>query len=93
MKAGILAIASGLVAAATICGCAVADPATEQRSTAIAIGGNAVAPEQINISNQTYTTEKNILIQHWHASAPIGEYDCTAVQGEKWLEQTVCVKK
>ena len=92
MKASIVAIASTLAAAASISGCAI-DPAIQQRATAFAIGGTAVSPDQITISNQTSTLEASGVVQHWHASAPTGEYDCSGVQGEQLVVQPVCVKK
>ena len=92
MKASTLAIAATLAVAASISGCAV-DPAIEQRATAFAIGGTAVAPDAVRISNQTAAVESGVVIQRWHASAPGGEYDCSAVQAEQLVAQPVCVKK
>ena len=92
MKASTLAIASTFAAAASISGCAV-DPAIQQRATAFAIGGTSVAPDQIRISNQTAAVESNVVVQRWHASAPSGEFDCSAVQGDNLMVQPVCVKK
>lgn len=92
MKASTLAIASTFAAAASISGCAL-DPAIQQRATAFAIGGTAVSPDQIRISNQTAALESSVVVHRWHASAPIGEYDCSAVQGEQLLVQPTCVKK
>ena len=92
MKASTLAIIAPLAAAASISGCAV-DPAIEQRATAFAIGGTAVAPDAVRISNQTAAVESGVVIQRWHASAPGGEYDCSAVQAEQLVAQPVCVKK
>ena len=77
---------------ASISGCAV-DPAIEQRATAFAIGGTAVAPDEVRISNQTAAVESGVVVQRWHASAPGGEYDCSAVQAEQLVAQPVCVKK
>ena len=92
MQASTLAISSTLVAAVSISGCAL-DPAIQQRATAFAIGGTAVSPDQIRISNQTAAFESSVVVHRWHASAPNGEYDCSAVQGEQLLVQPVCVKK
>jgi hypothetical protein len=92
MKTSTLAISSILAAAASISGCAV-DIATQQRATAFAIGGTAVSPDQIRISNQLAAVESSGVVHRWHASAPNGEYDCSAVQGEQLLVQPVCVKK
>ena len=92
MKASTVAIASTLAAAASISGCAL-DPAIPQRATAFAIGGTAVSPDQIRISNQTAAVESSVVVHRWHASAPNGEYDCSAVQSEQLLVQPVCVKK
>jgi hypothetical protein len=92
MKASDLAISAALAIAASISGCAV-DPAIQQRATAFAIGGTAVSPDQIRISNPTAAVESSVVVHHWHASAPDGEYDCSAVQGEQVLVQPVCVKR
>ncbi len=92
MKAMTLAISATLAVAASMSGCAL-DPAVPQRATAFAIGGTAVSPDQIRISNQTASVESSVVVHRWHASAPIGEYDCSAVQGEQVLVQPVCVKK
>jgi hypothetical protein len=92
MKASTLAMASMVAATATISGCAL-DPAVQQRATAFAIGGTAVSPDQITISGQTAAVEAAVVVHRWHASAPTGEYDCSAVQGEHLLVQPVCVKK
>ena len=92
MKASTLAITATLAVAASISGCAV-DPAIEQRATAFAIGGTSVAPDEVRISNQTAAVESGVVVQRWHASAPGGEYDCSAVQAEQLVAQPVCVKK
>jgi hypothetical protein len=92
MKASTLAITATLAVAAAISGCAV-DPAIEQRATAFAIGGTSVAPDAVRISNQTAAVESGVVVQRWHASAPGGEYDCSAVQAEQLVAQPVCVKK
>ncbi len=92
MKANTLTIAATLAVAASISGCAV-DPVAAQRATAFAIGGTAVAPDQIRISNSTSAPGSPAMVYHWHASAPAGEYECSAVQGEQVLEQPVCVKQ
>ena len=92
MKASTWALSSTLAAAVSISGCAM-DPAIQQRATAFAIGGTAVAPDQIRISNQTAAVESSVVIHRWHASAPGGEYDCSGVQSERLVVQPVCVKK
>ncbi len=80
-------------AAMSVSGCAI-DPAIQQRAAAFAIGGTAVAPDQVGISNQTLTPDTPGYVSRWHASVPSGEYDCSAVLGESGLlVQTVCVKK
>ena len=92
MKANTLAIAATLAVAASISGCAL-DPVAAQRATAFAIGGTAVAPDQIRISNPTSAPGSPGMVFHWHASAPVGEYECSAVQGDHLLQQPVCVKQ
>ena len=62
-----------------------------QRETAIAIGGNAVAPEQITISDDQDVVGGGTV--HWHASAPTGEFDCSAVKRPGGVTKTVCVRK
>jgi len=91
MQASTLAITATLAVAASISGCAV-DPAIEQRATAFAMGGTSVAPDAVRISNQTAAIESGVVVQHWHASTPNGEYDCSAVQGEGLMAQPVCVR-
>jgi hypothetical protein len=81
-----------LAAAASMSGCAV-DQSIPQRATAIAVGGNAVAPVQVKISDERTVLESFGQSFHWHASAPNGEFDCSAISGEGVLIQTVCVKK
>jgi hypothetical protein len=92
MNASTLAVTATLAVAASISGCAV-DPAIEQRATAFAIGGTSVAPNEVRISNQTAAVETGVVVQRWHASAPGGDYDCSAVQAEQLVAQPVCVKK
>lgn len=92
MKASTLGVTAPLTFAALISGCAV-DPAMEQRATAFAIGGTSVAPAEVRISNQTADVESGVVVQRWHASAPSGEYDCSAIQAERLVAQPVCVKK
>jgi hypothetical protein len=97
MKAGTWVIALTLTAAASMTGCtdtqmlANAEPEL-QRATAIAIGGNAVAPEQIRISDDGEVLEP-VGTVHWHASAPTGEFACSALRGQVGYRQPVCVKK
>ena len=62
-----------------------------QRETAIAIGGNAVAPEQIKIADDQDVVGSGTV--HWHASAPSGEFDCSAVKGIAVVTGTVCVRR
>ena len=92
MKASTWAISSTLAAATSISGCAL-DPAIQQRATAFSIGGTAVSPDQIRISNQTAAVESSVVVHRWHASASTGEYDCSGIRGEQLLVQPVCVKK
>jgi hypothetical protein len=94
MKAGTLVVALTMTAAASMTGCSTAQVMAEfqpllQRATAIAIGGNAVAPEQIKISDDPDVHGGSAII-HWHASAPNGEFDCSATRA---VTYTVCVKK
>jgi len=87
-----LASTATLTAATLISGCAV-DPAIEQRATVFAVGGPAVAPEEVRIFNQTAASESAVAVQRRHATTPGGEYDCSAVQGTQLVAQPVCVKK
>jgi hypothetical protein len=93
MKTSALAISSTLVVAVGLSGCLALDPAIHQRATAFAIGGTAVAPDQVRISNQTASAEVSGVVHRWHASLPNGEFDCSGVQNEQLLVQPVCVKK
>lgn len=66
-----------------------------QRETAIAIGRNEVAPEQVKISEVQGGRfgESGI---HWHAAAPTGEFDCSALKSAEpggGVRETLCVKK
>jgi hypothetical protein len=95
MKTGTLVIALTLTATASMTGCAAEalsrlDPML-QRETAIAIGGNAVAPEQIKIADDQDVVGGGTV--HWHASAPSGEFDCSAVKGIAVVTETVCVRR
>jgi hypothetical protein len=97
MKASNSIIALTLTAAASMTGCttyaqwlAIELP----RATAIAIGGNAVAPEQVKISDDPGVVDRSGAL-HWHASAPNGEFDCSGIpiQTLGVVSETVCVKK
>jgi hypothetical protein len=67
-----------------------------QRVSAVAIREN-IAPDQVTISNvrdASFCT--SYCNATWHASAPSGEYDCTAVWGPTQplgMHKTVCIKK
>ena len=91
MKTRILMITWASAAASTLSGCAL-DAASAQRATAIAVGNNAVAPEQVKISD-TRAGNPFAPAVHWHASAPNGEFDCSAIPRNEALTQTVCVRK
>ena len=92
MNARLLVITCTLAAAASLSACAL-DPAIPQRATAIAVGGNAVAPAQVTISEERTAVESGRQNVYWHASAPNGEFDCSGLLGDGLLQQTVCVKK
>jgi hypothetical protein len=92
MKASASAISLTLAVTAAVSGCAL-DPAIQQRATAFAIGGTAVAPEQVRISNPSAAVEASVVVHRWHASVLDGEYECSGVQSEQLLVQPVCVKK
>ena len=88
MKLRILAVA---LAASSLAACAL-DPVAAQRATAVAAGNNAVAPEQVKVSD----IKNGSLVDpafRWHASAPNGEFDCSAYEYDGVLAQTLCVKK
>jgi hypothetical protein len=93
MKAHTWIIASTFAAAASISGCATS-PTAQQRATAFAIGGTAVAPEEIKISDKEVPfMSLGKPVVRWHASTPTGEYDCSGVQSGELLLQPVCAKK
>ena len=92
MKSIHLAIASALAAAACLSGCAL-DPSIPQRATASAVGNNALAPEQVVVSDGHLDVVGGSPIYRWHASSPSGEFDCSGVMGDGVLKQPVCVRK
>jgi hypothetical protein len=88
MKTRILTIA---LAAASLTACAL-DPAEARRATAVAAGNNAVAPEQVKVSDIRNGSIADPAFR-WHASAPNGEFECSAYEHDGVLTQTLCVKK
>ena len=67
-----------------IVGC-VNTAANLQRETARYIGGN-VSPEQVTISD----IDRGITDVNWKASAPTGNYDCSA---DDMVRRVYCTKK
>ena len=56
-----------------------------QRETARSIGGN-VSPEQVTVSN----VDRSATSVKWKASAPTGNYDCSA---DDMVRRVLCTKK
>lgn len=56
-----------------------------QRETARSIGGN-VSPEQVTVSN----VDRGVTSVKWKASAPTGNYDCSA---DDMMRRVLCNKK
>jgi hypothetical protein len=56
-----------------------------QRETARYIGGN-VTPEQVTVSN----VDRGVTDVKWRASAPTGNYDCSA---DDMVRRVYCTKK
>ncbi|MDD5493556.1 MAG: hypothetical protein PHG36_02630 [Dehalococcoidia bacterium] len=67
-----------------IIGCA-STAANLQKETARSIGGN-IRPEQVNISS----IERGVIDVKWKASAPTGNYDCSA---DDMVRRVDCKKK
>jgi hypothetical protein len=67
-----------------IVGCA-STAANLQKETARSIGGN-VTPEQVNI----LSIDRGVIDVKWKASAPAGNYDCSA---DDMVRHVDCTKK
>ncbi len=73
-----------VITGGAIIGCA-STAANLQKETARSIGGN-ITPEQVNISS----IERGVIDVKWKASAPTGNYDCSA---DDMVRRVDCTKK
>jgi len=72
------------IAAIFMYGCANTD-ANLMRETARSIGGN-VSPEQVTVTD----VDRGMSSVKWKASAPTGNYDCSA---DDMVRRVLCTKK